>query len=159
MRNFVTLSAALTFAIVLSVPALAGHGEKCTYETQECLNYMAQHYQAKGWCGIELDAAGEGEVMKVTRVVPESPAEAGGFMVGDVLLGFNGQEFATADEASMKAAKKGMTVGADVIYIIERDGEKKELQVHLDKVPEDVLAAWVGQHMLEHAELASASTE
>ena len=143
---------AMGLLMALAVPALAGDGHGCDYGTQECLDYMAAHYTSRGWCGIELDHNKETSVMTVTSIVPESPAEASGFMVGDTLLGFNGALFADADDEAMKAAKKGMTAGADVTYIVEREGAKKELKVSLAEVPEDVLAAWIGSHMMEHVQ-------
>jgi hypothetical protein len=44
-----------------------------------------------------------------------------------------------------------MVPGNEVTYTVLRHGKEKELAVMLGKVPEEVLAQWVGGHMLEHA--------
>ena len=43
--------AAAVFVVALAVPALAGSGEKCTYDTQSCLNHMSKS-KDKGWVGL-----------------------------------------------------------------------------------------------------------
>jgi len=63
----------VVMALVLALPLMAGEGKKCTYSTQECLDYMASKMKDRGWVGIEYDA----ETMVVKNVIPDSPALAG----------------------------------------------------------------------------------
>ena len=40
-----------------------------------------------------------------------------------------------------------------------RDGADRELAITLAPMPADVLAAYIGQHMLDHAQMELASSE
>lgn len=140
--------------------AFAGDGHrKCDKSTQDCLDALAAKYQDHGWVGIELDHAEKG-AYKVTRVVPDSPAEAAGLRRGDVLVALNGVSFAEENKAKLKAAKKGMKAGGEVTYTVQRDSHEKRVAVTLASVPTEVLAQWVGQHMLEqHSSVQLASIQ
>ena len=145
--------AALVFALV--TPAFAGDYE-CTAGTQECLNMMAQKLEKKGWVGIELDRDEETGALSVTLVVEESPAEAAGFKAGDKLVAVNGLVFGEASEEALEEAWGSMTPGKEIAYTVSRNGHDKEIDVTLAKLPEDVMAKWIGQHMLDHATVATA---
>jgi S1-C subfamily serine protease len=139
--------------VVLSVPAFAGDSyEKCSAGTQECLNKMTSSMSERGWVGVELEKDEDTGAMTVTRVVPDSPAEASGLQAGDKLVALNG--FAFGDESNheqLAAAWKSMSPGAEVAYTVNRNGHDKKVAITLVTVPEDVMAGWVGQHMLQHA--------
>ena len=148
----------LLLALVVAAPAFAGgsgHG-KCTEDTQTCLNAMVEKLQHRGWVGIELDKDDHG-TLTVTEVVADSPAQSAGLREGDVLLALNGIELGTKNKEKLHAMKKGMAVGKTVTYTVKRDGYKKQIDVTLGKVPEEVLAAWIGDHMLDHATIEVAS--
>ena len=51
-RTILTVAFAL---LIAAVPAVAGE-EKCTAETQDCLDKMVQRFQNRGWVGIELES-------------------------------------------------------------------------------------------------------
>jgi S1-C subfamily serine protease len=146
-RLLTTLAAAL----LLAGASLAGEYGKCAAPTQECLNQMVQGLRSRGWVGLELDTEKGTSQMIVTRVVPGSPAEASGFKVGDRLVSFNGIELKEANEAALQQARTGMNPGKQVTYKVERSSAMRELTVTLATVPDDVVAQWVGRHMLEHA--------
>jgi C-terminal processing protease CtpA/Prc len=154
---------------VLMLPAFAGGkdcekkasvvaaGKKgCEGSTQDCLNAMAAKLQKKGWVGIEYDKDEVAHTMTVTRVVPDSPAEAAGFREGDVLLAVNGVSLNDERKEKLHQMKVKMVPGSEITYTVKRAGQKKDLDVTLAKVPEDVMAQWVGAHMLEHATVAVA---
>jgi len=147
------LMLSLAAIVVLSVPAFAGEGyEKCSAGTQECLDMMTANMSGRGWVGVELEKDEDSGAMTVTRVVPGSPAEASGLQAGDKLVALNG--FAFGDESNHKelqAAWKSMTPGKEIAYTVNRHGHDKKVSITLVKVPEDVMAAWIGSHMLEHA--------
>ena len=150
----------LSLAIVALAAGLASAGdsdEKCTASTQDCLNSMTKYWKEHGWVGVELDKADAGEGMKVTRVVADSPASAVGIHEGDVLIAMNGIELAEENNDKLEAERKGWTVGAQVQWTMLRDGKKKNFDITLASMPADVLAAWIGHHMMQHAELATAS--
>ncbi|MGQ0720435.1 MAG: PDZ domain-containing protein [Candidatus Eiseniibacteriota bacterium] len=151
-------STALGAALALVATAAAGgDGEKCTYSTQECLDYMASKMQNSGWVGVELDNAADNVGMKVTKVVTESPAEAAGIQTGDVLLAINGIELSDANQEKLQEAKASLKPGSAVKWTMRRGDSERELNLTLAPMPADVLARWVGSHMLEHAEVTVAS--
>lgn len=133
-----------------------GAGYKCTKTTDECLSSMVSEMKARGWIGCELDKDASGALV-VTRVVTGTPAEQAGIQVGDQFLAMNGIKF--GDEKNMEAlyaAKKSQKVGSEIRYTISHNGTTRDVAVKLAPMPEDVLAQWVGQHMLEHANTAIA---
>lgn len=150
--------AILTLALIVAAPGmvLAGEGG-CKGSTQDCLNKMAAKLRDRGWVGLELDHNDAGK-MVVQRVVEDSPAASAGFRQGDVLLALNGVEFAESNHEALAKLKQDMTPGKQVTYTVGRGGTNHDLDVTLAKVPDQVLAAWIGGHMLEaHTTVASAS--
>lgn len=149
----VLLASVLMAALV--APAIAGD-YKCTAGTQECLNMMAEKLQNKGWVGIELDRDEETGALSVTLVVEESPAQAAGFKPGDTLVAVNGLVFGEASEEDLEEAWSAMTPGKEVVYTVSRNGRETQIDVVLAKLPDDVMAQWIGRHMLDHATVATA---
>ena len=147
MRNrFLMISMAL---LASTTVAWAGEG-KCTANTQECLDYMATRMKDSGWIGIEMNID-EAGVMEILKVVPGSPAETGGMKPGDFLVAMNGVEFNDGNEEALKKMRAESKPGHSVKYTVTRAGEKHELSLTLAAMPADVLAPYIGQHMLEHA--------
>ena len=151
----------LTVVIVVAMvmPAVAGEGYACKASTQDCLNKMANSMNNRGWVGLELDNHGGMDKMVVTKVVEGSPAEAAGFKAGDTLVAVNGVGFSEDNEKKLKDIKYAMKPGADIKYTVARHGSKVDLDVTLAKIPENVRAEWIGNHMMDHAEMQMASAE
>lgn len=142
----------LVLALALVLPAAAGEKHDCTASTQDCLNKMAAKIKNKGWVGIEYDKNDDGTKLTLTEVVPGSPAEKAGLKKGDVLLAMNGIAFGEKYKEKAKKAKTDWKPGASVTYTVARGGHKKDVSVTLGKVPEAVMAEWVGKHLLhQHA--------
>lgn len=142
--------------VALLVPAaFAGHEYKCTQGTQECLDMMAANYQKKGWVGLEFDKGEEGALV-VKRVVPESPASAAGFKTGDVIAAVNGVEYNDENKDALKEQWGSMKPGKEFTFTVSRNGYDKKLTATLAKIPTEVLAAMIGNHMLDHATTAIA---
>jgi predicted metalloprotease with PDZ domain len=154
MKRLVVLS--MIVAMATALPLVAGEGHKCKYSTQECLDHMASAYAGRGWVGIEYD----GETMTITGVIPDSPAEAAGFQKGDVMIAQDGVEFAEASKEDFKKIHQSMVPGNQTKYTVKRGGEKVQISVTLAELPSEVLAQWVGKHMLEgHAHVKVASVD
>ncbi len=151
-RTILTVAIAL---LIAAVPVVAGSDEKCGAEAQDCLNQMVQHFQSRGWVGIELDSDDTG-VLTITKVEPDSPAETAGLKKGDVLLAMNGIRFSEETKEAMKGAQAKMTAGATVTYTVDRAGRNMDLDVSLGSIPDTVMAKWIGRHMLEHASITVA---
>lgn len=147
---------AMVLAAALALPALAGEKgyHKCTESTQTCLDHMAAKLKNRGWLGIEMDDAKGSSAITVSRVIPGSPAEAAGFQVGDVLVSVNGARFADNTEGkcnTCEKTKENWVPEGKVSYVVSRDGRDVRLDATLGALPPDVLAQWVGKHMLDHA--------
>jgi C-terminal processing protease CtpA/Prc len=128
--------------------------KKCPYTTQECLNSMAVKMKASGWIGIEYDPEKE---MAITRVVPGSPAEKAGLLVGDHLASMNGIAIRPENEEAILKARKQWAPGQVVHYTIKRNEVTKQVDITLGEWPADLLARYIGEHMLQHAEYDAAA--
>jgi C-terminal processing protease CtpA/Prc len=148
-----TLVAMFVVAAIVAAPAIAGEMKsgKCTYETQECLNAMAAKMKERGWIGIDFDKNKETGVLSVREVVAGSPAEKSGLKVGDVLYAIDGIVWNEENKDKIHKAKKSWKAGTSISYTIKRDGYDRKASLTLAPMPADMLAKYIGQHMLEHA--------
>ena len=142
-----------TVVLLAALPLLAGDHKKCSYSTQDCLDHMAAHMKNSGWVGVELDVDEETGVMTLNKVVPGSPAEAADLRPGDQLIALNGVAFGKENQDAIKAAKKEWKPGQSITYTVKRAGLDRQVNLTLAPMPADVLAAWIGNHMLEHANM------
>ena len=152
-------AALIVLGVVIAIASIASSGDKhaCTASTQDCLDKMVAKIQAKGWLGVETEQAENGR-WAVTKVYPDSPAAQSGFQEGDVLVSINGVAMTDDNKQALKEAKANLGPGSKVSYVVSRKGGKVTLAASLDKVPEAVMAEWVGEHMLkEHAQIKMAS--
>lgn len=146
----ILLVAALALSVLSVVSVVAGEGYKCNASTQDCLDKMSARLQKTGWVGIRMGETEDGR-LEITEVIADSPAVRAGFNAGDILVAMDGIQYADKDHDAMMTAKKSQHPGSKVTYTIERSGRNRDLTVKLAKVPQDVLAQWVGGHVLQHA--------
>lgn len=151
MRRMKWLALVAVMALAALPVAAGGYGKKCTASTQDCLNHMAAQMKNSGWIGVELDEDQATGAYKVTKVVPGSPAEASGIQPGDVLYALNGIRISEENHEALMKAKKEWKPGQSVTYTIKRDGTDRQVSLTLAPMPADVLARYIGTHMLEHA--------
>jgi C-terminal processing protease CtpA/Prc len=147
---------AASLALLLAVPAVAGENGMCTGETQACLDYMANQLKNSGWVGVEMDVLEEGGCV-LTKVVADSPAEAAGLQVDDVLLAINGIEMNEENREQLQAARAEWKPGTSVTWSMSRGSADRQVAITLGRMPADVLAKYIGRHMLEHATVEVAS--
>lgn len=145
--------------LAAAVPALAGYGEKCTAGTQDCLDKMAAKLKNSGFVGVELDRDETTGILTVTSVIPATPAEAAGIQKGDILYALNGVTISKGNEEALKAARAEWKPGQQVSYTIRRDGADRKVSLTLAPMPADVMAKWIGQHMMEHASVEVTKNE
>jgi C-terminal processing protease CtpA/Prc len=139
-------------AILALAPIFAGeHGKKCTMNTQDCLDHMAAQMKSSGWVGLEMDQDENTGVLTVLKVVPGSPAEAAGIQPKDILFALNGVPIDKDHDKELYKVRKEWKPGQSVTYTIKRDGADRQVTLTLAPMPADVLARYIGQHMLEHA--------
>ncbi|MGX2039560.1 DegQ family serine endoprotease [Methylocaldum sp. MU1018] len=105
----------------------------------------SQGHVSRGWLGVQVQDVtrelAESFGMKkpqgalVSRVLPKSPAEAGGIQVGDVITEFNGQEVVGS---SSLPPMVGMTkVGETASVKIIRQGSARDVKIKIGSLPED----------------------
>jgi predicted metalloprotease with PDZ domain len=158
MRRWMGL---LSLALVLGTASVvsAGESEKCPLSTQECLNMMAEKMRTAGWVGVELDKDEKTGVMTVKRTFEGSPAEAAGIQPGDVLYALNGVVISDDNKEALMKARKEWKPGQAVTYTIKRNGSDRDVSLTLAPVPADVMARWIGEHMLQHASVDMAKSD
>jgi predicted metalloprotease with PDZ domain len=150
--------ACLSIGLALCIAGSAFAGEKCTADAQTCLNYLAKKIQTKGWLGIHYEHDANAGGYTITKIVPGSPADRAGFMVGDFVIAMNGISLKEESE-QLKAVYAEMTPGKTFTYTVRRNNQEKVLKAELAKMPEDVALQMVGAHMLEHAAIDEAHVE
>lgn len=148
--KWITIAA---LVMLVTVPVLfAGHdGKKCTYSTQDCLDHMSAKLKSSGWVGIELEENEKTGAMTIMKVVPGSPAESSGLQAGDVLYALNGVEINEKNDEALMKVKKDWKPGQTVNYTVKRNGQEKQITLTLAPMPAEVLARFIGTHMLDHA--------
>ena len=155
MKRILILTALLTF---VATTAMAGYG-KCEGSTQECLDHMANKMQNSGWIGVELEGIENAPGNLVAGVIEGSPAEEAGLETGDILLAINGVELIDENMDKVKEIWSASAPGQEVVWTLKRGYNEREVNLVLARMPADVLARHVGQHMLQHAEVEVASAE
>jgi len=151
MRRLICL-VVITLFVLSAMPALAGgEHKKCPYTTQECLDKMATMMKDTGWVGIDMDVDEATGTMTIKKVFSGSPAEASGIQVGDVLFALNGVKFGKESKEALKKARQDWKPGQKVTYTMLRNGMEHKVDLTLAPWPADMLAGYIGGHMLEHA--------
>jgi C-terminal processing protease CtpA/Prc len=150
----------VVLALALALPAAAGEESKqCPYTAQECLDQMAARFKNTGWIGVELDISEDSPGWVVRSVIPGSPAAKAGLQANDVLWSFEGTVLSREnEEVLMKARKDKMKVGSTVSYVVKRNGKEIPVKITLEAWPADLVARYVGEHMLQHAATDVASS-
>ncbi|GAB6041648.1 DegQ family serine endoprotease [Endothiovibrio diazotrophicus] len=78
----------------------------------------------------------------VSKVLPDSPAEAAGFKVGDVIIEFDGREVERSGALPPMVGRA--KVGSDVPVVVIRNGKRTTLKVNLGELPEEEEMAAAG---------------
>jgi serine protease Do len=99
----------------------------------------------RGWIGVAIqDVTPElarafnlekTDGVLVASVTADSPAEKSGLQRGDVIVQFDGKKLENAQELSRMVASKDP--GTKVPIVIARDGEKKELSLHIGTMEDE----------------------
>ena len=104
---------------------------------------------SRGWLGVLIqdvtkelaESFGMDQPMGalVAKVVPDSPAEKAGVMVGDIIIRFNGKEVERSSKLPPMVGSANIDRPADVVVL--RNGKEKPISVNIGELPEDQLAA------------------
>ncbi len=100
---------------------------------------------SRGWLGVAFQEVSrelaesfqleKPEGALVTRVLPDSPAEAGGIQQGDIILSFDQQTIKRSSDLPplVGRVKAGDTANVEVL----RDGQKKQLTIKIGELSDD----------------------
>ena len=124
---------------------------------------MKQKFADRGWVGINMDHDKESDAVVITNVVANSPASRAGFQIGDELRGLNDVDYTEENKKALEAEYAGFKPGGKAKFTVYRSGEKIDITVELEPIPDAIMAQWIGKHVLEYhmaeAEKAEAETE
>lgn len=149
MKRFAYLTMMMIACFAVSVVA-GEKREKCTADTQTCLNKIASKGDVKGWLGVELEY-GENGALVITKIIPDSPAAKANLKAGESLVAMNGFKYGSHDKAAKKAAYAKAGPGDTVVYTLaSARGKERKQKITLAKIPEDVIAKWAGNHLVKH---------
>ena len=148
----------MTLFLSMLVASAAVAGEKCSADAQTCLNSMAKKAQKGGWIGVDYERNAELGGWTITEVIENTPAVKAGFKKGDVVIEMNGVSCAEVND-ELKAVLAEMRPGKTMTFKVARYGKHKTLKATFQSIPEDVAMRMVGEHMLDHAQLETASSE
>lgn len=149
MARFPTfvLLGTLTFAV--GAPLVrAGDDEPCDTPADDCIALMAEKIGKKGWVGIVMDT--RTEPVRIEKVIAGSPGEKAGLRPGDRLLELDGVAYTEANRVALEKAYRAMLPGNTIVYTVERAGARHKISIVLGRVPEEIRAQWVGEHVLKH---------
>jgi S1-C subfamily serine protease len=129
--------------------AFAGGAECKEQHTQADYTKMAEKMAKYGYLGIEKEKNAQGSYV-VKAVTAGSPAAAAGFKPGDVLVAMNGVRLSDENKDALYKVKATLGVGKQVTYTVARAGREQPLTATLGEVPREVLAQWLGEHVLDN---------
>ncbi len=137
----------LNVAIFLAWPSQATKGDFCEEPVQTCLTTMVARLKNAGFIGVEIDDDKVPGQLLVTKVVEGSPAEKAGIQIGDELYSINGVRF---NKKNHKTISQFKVPGKEVTCTVKRNGLNKSFKVTLVPMPADLVAKYIGEHMMEH---------
>lgn len=143
-----SLRCGLWLALVLiAAPSQAGQ-PTCDLTACPCVKELVESIQNRGWLGVDLDPNAQGLV--VVKVVDGSPAAQADLKAGDHLLEVNGVPYRKTNLAELDQVYKRMLVAdRTVIYTVKRGEKTLKVPVKLGRVPEKLMAQWIGHILLE----------
>src|SRR5262245_48121285 len=120
--------AALGIIAVGWTTTFAGGHFGCKMSAQDCLETMSTKLKNSGWVGIEYETPD----YRVTKVIPQSPAEQAGLQVGDVLYALNGVvQLRDENKEALAKVRKEWKPGQSVTYTVRRAGTDRDVTLTL----------------------------
>ncbi len=136
-RTSVVLAMVLSFVVVWVWAGEKHSGPPMTVEQYEA------KLKSRAWLGVEFSGTEDGN-LQIVKVFPGSPAEAAGFSAGDVFLMVNGLDV-TTEKASFMKALSGLSIGSEVVFVVDRDG-KVELTAVMGPMPPERIAKSIAKY-------------
>ena len=91
----------------------------------------------------------------------KAPLDQPGLKVkeGHYVLAINGIELSEENHEKLAGLMQKMKPGNTFQYTLDRRGKAKEISLALAEMPEEVMTAMIGKHMLDHATVEVASSK
>lgn len=90
-------------------------------------------YVPHGYLGVSLHPTGQGQGAIIVGVEPQGPAEAAGFLIGDIVTTWNGEPIASVRDVSTRLG--AMAIGSTVKIGIQRGGNAHDIDAHIGERP------------------------
>ena len=144
MRTLVPLLVSL---LLLAVPASGG--EACSAPARECEIQIREMLEGQSYLGVLLERTSLGVMIR--SVIPDSPAERGGFRNDDLLIAINGRDVSRNDIRQVKrlfqeAAEKN---DGKLIVVVTRYGDVRRVRAEMGKMPEEHIQKAIQAHLRE----------
>lgn len=147
LRPLLLLSVLLLALLGLGVaPAFAGGAPCPDLDECPCVMELTENLVNKGWVGIRMDD--ESGRWTLVEIFPESPALRAGLQKGDVLVELEGVPYVEERKEELHGIYMSKGPGDSLEYVIERDGEEKTVRLELARMPNKLLALWLGEKIL-----------
>lgn len=151
MSRSIRTALLLTLALTAIAATAGAEQQRCPLPVDECLSRF-DAMSARPWFGIYSDRDSSSGRLTVTEVRPGGPAARAGIRVGDVLQTIDGKP-----AGDWFAGRAGWKDAPDMPVAVVRGRETVQVRLPVQRIPEEVLARAVGEHMLE-AHLAYMTT-
>lgn len=122
----------------------------CPLDTQTCLDTKLKAYRNTAWDGIRVTSLDPAKEVIVVEVEKKSPGEKGDICVGDVLVAMDGRPFTEMQGEELYMAMQKLRIGQKVEYVLIRNKTKLHKTVIMEPLPEDLIALWIGRHMIHY---------
>lgn len=109
------------------------HGDEMTKEVTLASKAEQPPESHRAWLGVLL-TPGESEGLRIGRILPNSPADRSDLEEGDVLVDVNGKR--VSDVQTLLDCIGDLGPGAEVTMVVQRDDQKKSVEVQLGDVEE-----------------------
>ncbi|MFW5839146.1 MAG: M20/M25/M40 family metallo-hydrolase [Planctomycetota bacterium] len=121
---------------IKSVPAvqvvrLAENLTRALATRPERLTFVEAKADKGGYLGVGLESTADGKAIRLTHVVPDSPADKGGLVAGDLITAAGRTSIDSA--ASLVKHLRSRKPGDRVKLTVQRDGQTREIEVTLGK--------------------------
>lgn len=150
-----TIAATVVLVIVVLVSGgqLALAGKRCSSPAQDCLDHIVEKYRTRGWMGVEIEMYEDTGVIEITHVHKGAPADKAGLRVGDIILEADGMPVTPESLRNSKEMDERLKPGATIVFKVQRcEAEPFKTRITLIPTPDFIVAGYLGEHMLEHAD-------
>jgi len=128
----------------------------CNSPAAECERAIRQMAAGRRYLGVMVEELNPG--LRITSIVPESPAQRGGLGEGDRLVIVNGHSMVKGDVKEFKRILSEAKETGWIAFLVQRNGILKRVELRLEPYTKAQIDKMVAQHMAEaHPQSANTS--